>query len=205
MALTTYSELQAAVADWLDRTDLTSAIQDFIRLAEADMNRKVLHYRRGKRATVTADSRYTALPTDFHTLRRLYLDGANAALIPLTQPQMQDYRWRSTDSSGEPCYYTVTGDEIELYPTPDTSYTMEMSYFADLPVLSDANTSNWLLDEAPDAYLYGALVASAPYLIEDARLQSWGTLYQQAIDALNADSQRAVWGNNLAMRKRNIG
>ena len=33
MALTTYTELKASVADWLNRTDLTNVIPDFISLA----------------------------------------------------------------------------------------------------------------------------------------------------------------------------
>ena len=38
MALATYSDLKASVADFLNRTDLTSTIPDFIALAEADIN-----------------------------------------------------------------------------------------------------------------------------------------------------------------------
>ena len=39
MALSTYTELKASVADWLNRTDLTSVIPDFIALAEAQIER----------------------------------------------------------------------------------------------------------------------------------------------------------------------
>ena len=49
-------------------------------------------------------------------------------------------------------------------------------------------------------YLYGALVSSAGYLVEDARIQTWGALYTQAVEGLNTDSQRSRWGNNLAQR-----
>jgi hypothetical protein len=35
MAISTYSELQASIADWLNRTDLAAAFKDFIALAEA--------------------------------------------------------------------------------------------------------------------------------------------------------------------------
>ena len=39
MAIGTYAELQTAVANWLDRDDLTDRIPEFIALAEAKMNR----------------------------------------------------------------------------------------------------------------------------------------------------------------------
>ena len=43
MAITTYAELKTAIANWLNREDLTSVIPDFISLAEADFNRKLRH------------------------------------------------------------------------------------------------------------------------------------------------------------------
>ena len=39
MAINTYATLQTAVANWLDRSDLTDRIPEFIALAEARMNR----------------------------------------------------------------------------------------------------------------------------------------------------------------------
>ena len=73
---------------------------------------------------------------------------------------------------------------FELAPTPNAVCTIEMVYRANLPPLATAGT-NWLLTAAPDLYLYGALVESAPYLKEDARLQTWGQLFANARDALN--------------------
>ena len=39
MAIGTYDELKTAVANWLDRDDLTDRIPEFISLAEARFNR----------------------------------------------------------------------------------------------------------------------------------------------------------------------
>ena len=41
MALTTYAELQTAVANYLARTDLTSQIPDFIYIAETRLRRQL--------------------------------------------------------------------------------------------------------------------------------------------------------------------
>ena len=41
MALTTYAELKTSVGDWLNRSDLTTAIPDFISLAEAQIERNL--------------------------------------------------------------------------------------------------------------------------------------------------------------------
>jgi len=104
------------------------------------------------------------------------------------------------DASGEPKFYSLTDESIELYPTPGDSYTLEMSYVRTIPALSDSNTSNWLLSEAPDVYLYGALVQSPGYLVEDQRLKTWAALYDQAVRQLNTSSVNAKFGSNLRIR-----
>ena len=203
MALDTYANLKTAVGDFLNREDLTSAIGDFIALAEAQMQREIRHWRMEKRATATVSDRYTALPSDFHEPVSLYIDGANPSLQPIPQHQMQDKRSSTADATGVPRFYCITAGEIELYPTP-SSGTLELYYLAQIPSLSATNASNWLLEEAPDAYLYGALLQSAPYLMDDERLAVWSGLYLAAITALNKQSKMAKWGGQgLKMRSRN--
>ena len=48
-----------------------------------------------------------------------------------------------------------------------------------------ANDPNWLLTIAPDLYLYGALLESAPYIKEDGRIQTWGLGFTSALSDLN--------------------
>lgn len=196
MALSTYSELQAGIADWLNRDDLTAQIPDFIALAEARMNRDVNHWRREKRATATADGQYTALPEDFYRPIRMHLEGKHSALEPISWQHMADARRARDNATGEPKYYAMTAGDIELLPSPteSSSYTLEMFYVRTIPALSDANTTNWLLTEAPDAYLYGALLHTAPFLKDDARVPVWSGLYSAAVVELDAASERAKRG-----------
>ena len=205
MAITTYAELQTAVGNWLMRSDLTTAIPDFITLSEAQMQRDLRdHYKLEKRSEVTLTDRYTALPTDFMEPKRLYITGANRALEPITASEMQDKRYSSEDNAGDACSYTLTGGEIEIYPSPSGG-TLEMTYIGRLPALSDSNTSNWVLDEAPDAYLYGSLLQAAPYLDQDERLVTWTALYQKAVGDMIRQSERAKWGGQkLKMRVRAV-
>lgn len=204
MALDTYSDLQTTIADFLNREDLTTAIPLFIRLAEAQMQRDIEHWRMEKRATTGLLDRYTALPSDFVKPHSLYVTGANKALVPITQSEMQDKRYRSGDAAGDARFYCITAGEIEIYPTP-TSGTIEMYYIGKIPALSDTNTSNWLLDEAPDVYLYGALAQTAPYLKDDQRLIVWSTLYSNAVTALNSASEDAKWGGQGLKLRTNHG
>jgi hypothetical protein len=64
MALTTYTELKSSLADWLNRSDLTSVIPDFISLAEAQMERQLRTRQMIVRATASfaAAQDYGAVP-----------------------------------------------------------------------------------------------------------------------------------------------
>lgn len=56
MAITTYTELKSAIADFLNRDDLETVAPTFIALAEADINRRLRHWRMEKRAITHAAS-----------------------------------------------------------------------------------------------------------------------------------------------------
>jgi hypothetical protein len=98
--------------------------------------------------------------------------------------QLDEYRFGISDVAGQPRYFTVFGDEIELAPTPDDACTIEMVYRKIVPPL-ETNDSNWLLALAPDLYLYGVLLETAPYIKEDGRIQTWGLGFSTALNDLN--------------------
>lgn len=197
MALTTYDELKDSIADFLNRDDLTSVIPDFITLAEADMNRGLRHWRQEKRSTAELDTQYSAIPADFMEAIRFYITSNDTSPLELiSQSEMVDRRYRSGDTSGKPAYYAVTAGEIEVYPTPDGTYDAELYYYSRIPSLSASNTSNWVLEYFPDCYLYGSLVHSAPYLKDDARTQVWASLYANALNAINMESEKSKFGGS---------
>lgn len=200
MAFTTYAELQTAIGSWLNRSDLTSTIPDFITLAEAQLQRDLDHWQMTTRDTLSVSTQYTSLPADFYALKRLSVDGAKRALKAMSANEMQDARYTSDDTAGEPRYYAVTGGSLEVFPTPDDTYTVNIVYKTTFDALSDANTSNWLLTEAPDAYLYGALMQSAPFLVDDKRIAVWQTLYASAVEGVQRSSEQAKFGTNLRIR-----
>lgn len=206
MAITTYSELQSAIADFLNREDLTSAIPTFISLAEADMQRKVRHWRMEARANASIDTQFSAVPADWVETTRFYItDSQTSPLDLISMAEMVQRRQQTENTSGRPRYYAMAGGQFEVFPTPDGTYTAELLYFSKIPALSVSNTTNWLLTDSPDAYLYGALVHSAPYLKDDARAQVWAALYQSAIDTLNNASNAARFsGTGLRMKVRGL-
>ncbi len=204
MAITTYAELQTAIANFLDRSDLTSIIPTFIDLCEADMSRKIRHWRMEQRSTAELDTQYSALPADFLEPIRLSITGGSTYTLEMeSQAQMSNRRMQNLDTGGRPRFYAMTDGKIEVYPSPDATYELEMVYHAKIPALADDATSNWVLSYHPDAYLYGALIHSAPYLVEDTRTQIWSALYQSAVDGINNEGQSAKYGGSgLRMKIR---
>lgn len=198
MAITTYAELKTSIADWLLRDDLTSVIPSFISLAEAQMNRSLAHWRQETRSEAEIDARYSELPADWLSPIRLSVSTSNgpAELEPMSYSEMLDARTRSADVVGIPKYYSISAGSLEVYPTPSGAFDVTMLYRASVPALSDSATTNWLLTYAPDAYLYGALLQAAPYLSDDNRIGVWGSLYENAIAELNADSDKAKHGGS---------
>ena len=197
MAITTYAELKTAIANWLNRDDLTSVIPDFITLTEAQLNRSIRHWRMEKRVETTLDEQYENLPSDFmETLELTLTDGDMLTLISTADMQR---RKRDSVTTGKPRFYRVSSDQFEFYPAPDGSYTLSLQYYGKTPALSDSNTSNWMLEYAPDLYLYGSLLQAAPYLGEDQRLQVWGSLYTAALQEIQQENMTAKYSGPLKM------
>ena len=203
MSITSYSELKTAIADFLNRDDLASVVPTFITLAESSIQRRIRHWRQEKRSTITLDAQYEALPADFLEAIRFYVtsNGTNP-LEPISQADMLDRKQLARDTSGRPRFYAMTAGQFELYPVPDGSYDAEIYYYSRIPALSDVAPTNWLLEYFPDVLLYGALVHSAPYLKDDARIQIWSALYQEAVDSINVSSQQAKFGSGQRLKIR---
>lgn len=202
MALSNFTELKAAIADWLIRDDLTAVIPSFIALAEAEHNKRIKHWRMEGRSTSNLEDRYTAFPTDWMaTIRFELADDGISQLEKVSGARMAALREANLNAVGKPCYYAHVGGAIELFPTPDQAYPSELVYRAKITALSDAAPTNWLLTESPDAYLYGALVQAAPYLKDDARIPVWQSLHDKAIGTLNSQSEEAKHeGSGLRIR-----
>jgi hypothetical protein len=202
-----YAQLQSNIADFLNRTDLTSVIPTFIGLAESQMERALRVRQMMGRSTAPIDTEYSALPPDFLEAKTFKITSARP-IQPVefvTPEQMDDAQNLSAGALGIPKYFTIIGNQIRVHPAPDATYTGEMTYFTKLDKLSNTNTMNWLLSSSPDAYLYGALMHAAPYLKDDERVAVWGTLYNTAIEALKTADQNASASGLVKARVKPFG
>ncbi len=110
-----------------------------------------------------------------------------------------------SSASGKPKYFSITGADLEFYPAPDTSYGIEVIYYATITPLSD-DTTNFLLTNHNDIYLYGTLVQAEPFLMNDERIGVWGAFLGKAIEELRVSDERSqTESGTIVMRaKRNL-
>jgi hypothetical protein len=193
MALNTWTALKTSVADWLNRADLTAVVPDFITLAEAQINRRLLMAgpvrQMMARDDLSIDAEFVTVPEDFAGTRSIYIDGEQGPLF-YAEPEKIDELLENftTLPSGNPTRFSVVGGEFRFYPWNGTTVAAKLTYWQRIPALGGSQATNWLLDSHPDAYLYGALLQSAPYLKADARIGVWGNAFETILsDIVTAD------------------
>ena len=194
MALANYTDLQASVADFLNRSDLTTVIPDFITMTESELNRSLRVREMSVRTQAPIDSQYVKLPAEFLGMRNIEL--LTSPVTPLEYRNLQNLDiHRVGDATGKPIYYSISQNNIEFAPVPDGDYTIEIVYYQKVPPLATFAT-NWLLDNHPDAYLYGSLMHSAPYLQADERIGVWAGKYQQVIEQISTSDEKAKFSGS---------
>jgi len=191
MAIGTYAELKTAVANWLDRDDLTDRIPEFIALAEARMNR-VLRIRlmEGKytASTVGAQRNY-ALPTGYLQMRNLQINTTPITPLQYVTPEIYDRLWGGS-TEGTPQFYTIVAGEVQFGPIPSGILTIEMLFYKKITALSGSNPTEAMLTDNPDVYLYGALLEAEPFIMNDERVGLWAQGFQQAISDLQEQDNK---------------
>ena len=206
MALDTFAGLKATIADYLNRDDLTTIIPSFISIAEAKFNRKIRVRQMVTRAEGQIETAFFAYPADWLSIKEFQLNtNPITKLEYVTETYANELRSNQYISTGKPLFYTIVGSQLEFIPTPDATYSAELTYYAKIPALSDSNTSNWLLLYAPDLYLYGALIEATPYLKDDERLATWSQLYTNSLGDIEVADQRASASSTSVVRARSLG
>ncbi len=202
MSFSTYSELQTTIAGYLARTDLTTQIHDFIRLAETRLRRdlRIRQMLKSVTTATVADDSTVELPSDFLEVRDFVVVGNPVQSLNYYSPSAFNRNTRTWES-GKPVDYTVLALDFQLSPVPDSDYTVQLFYFAAPAFLSDTNTSNVFLANTPDALLYGALLEAAPYLMDDARINTWGTMFDRAMASITRSDEKGQYsGVPLAIK-----
>ncbi|CAB4140958.1 hypothetical protein UFOVP399_40 [uncultured Caudovirales phage] len=179
MPLSTYAELQTYIAGDLNRSDLTTAIIDFIRMTETEMSERLKCREMDVRATLTVTDGEADIPAAMQSIRAMRL--ATTPFTRIVPEGLEALEGRDPAQSGGQPTYALTAEKIVFWPV--TSTTVRVTYRRDVPALSTG--VNWVLTEHPHLYIYGTLWQAHMYLKDDARASQYMNLFAGAITSLN--------------------
>lgn len=200
--ITTYASLQTQIENWLNREDQSDNIPTFIQLAEQTLSRDIRVRKLQDRGTFTINADGDALPSDFDSMEDWYLDGPTyygsielvpAAVIPA-------YR-AAYGTTGVPRVAANVENVLRYGPQPDQAYDSKMTYWRKIAELSSSQTTNWLLLDSPDVYLFASLVEAEPFLKNDDRVQLWKGKLDEALEGIEDETERRQFSGPLRGRR----
>jgi hypothetical protein len=198
MALDTYANLQTTIIDWAQRTGdtaFTAAVPDFIVGAEQLMNYgakdanpansiEPIRCRYNEDSeTIAITSGAGSLPSDYLQWRAVIADSSPKVTLDPVPPDFGASEHGVASTTAHPRFFDIQGSTITTYQS--SSSDIILKYYAKVPALSDSATSNWVLTHVPMLYVYGSLIASTTYMMDDNRLTMWVSMYKQLAGGLN--------------------
>jgi len=194
MAITTYAQLTTAVGNWLNRSDLTSYLDDICTLGEKWINRNVRSRQMEQTFTLTVGASVAgaiAVPSDYVELKSAYIDGNPT--MPLQRRSVefiyQGYPLRSAD--GKPNFIARESSNFIFGPYPDSAYVVKGVYYKRLVAL--ATTVNTMFTDNPDLYLFAALAEAEVFLKNDSRVAVWQDRRNIVANDINKEDR---WDNS---------
>lgn len=186
--VTSYSTLQTAIADWLARSDLSAYIPNFIQNFEENFLREPKNFGRWMEASlsIAIASNVAAVPASYLGLKYAYVNGSPSTPLDRKSLNQTLGKYPRGGTTGVPIYIARDGANFIFGPEPDSTYTIKGTYWAKPTLLrsfaADA-AAHWLIVNAPDICIYGALIQSAPFLRNDSRLAVWQAMYADAVNS----------------------
>ena len=195
MAITSYSSLKAAVQTWNPHSDIPAVVDDLLDLAKARMSRE-LRCRRmvtTQTGTISAGGATLAVPTDLLEVVEMRV-GSGTTDRTLEKRPIVDFEARYlSHTSGTTEAFAIDGDTFRFGPATASSLAYSLRYYQRIPALSSTNTTNWLLEDAPDLYLFACLVEAERFLRNPEGVSYMEAQYQQARDSLVGSDRRSRW------------
>jgi hypothetical protein len=183
MALANYTDLQAALASWLARTDLTTAIVDVIALGEAGLNRELGAIETNTTLTGTLNSRTVSISSlAFVSSIALFIVETSGDETEIMQQAEGTYPRSGT--SGPPSWFSIDGTNIIFDRPLDVAYSIRFRYRQKFNLATTA--TNWLLTNHPDVYLAACMVWGAGYIRDAATGMNFKALLDEGLPSVKS-------------------
>ena len=201
--ITNWATLKTEIANQLNRTDLTADVPFFVQLAEFRIYRELRVRQMETALNSTMSSGEIAVPSGYLEMKHAYITST-----PVTKLERKDAEWvyqnyPTRSSAGKPQYFAREGGNFIFAPYPDSAYTVRGIFYKQLDLLSDSNTSNWLITDAVDLIFFASLCEAKPWMQDESRIDVWEAKYQAAKQRIQLqDTAEEFSGSPLAMSSR---
>lgn len=199
----TYDEIKALGILYSDRQDddTAAAIDGFLRIVEARVNKKLKTMKMTNRATVstTDGQRYYGLPVGFSGFRdiQISVNGSVKTAHYINPEMMNGYQNITTGL----IYYTIIDDQLQITPPQATDDKIEIVYYVTVPPLTSSASTNWLSDTNPDCYTFGLMVEISSYAKDGDAKALWEDRFIESIGDIELDDFQTRWsGTPLQIR-----
>ncbi len=193
MTITSYPELKTAITNWFeDRSDLAAHADEFIDLAEAFFNAELRCREMESVTDLVPASGICALPADYLEYRRVVEKASTRRALSFIAPDAAEARYPARNA-GPACHFTIIGSGLHIFPPPSNS--IELTYYQEVPPLSGANASNWLLARLPNLYLHACLMYAAEFIRDDDKIALETQFVRTWATKLNELDARAIYAN----------
>jgi hypothetical protein len=183
-----YTQIKTEISNILKRgTSLDSDIPNWITYAESQIESdlRLSNSLQTVTATLTSNTDYVAFPSTALEVIDVFVS-ISGVLYPLSaQPILQP---SGTNYPSQPSFWMVDSTGIRFDCKADQNYTISIQVYGGLDIAT--TTTNWIGDNIPDVYIYGALVHSAVKTEADnSRYASMFDLAMTKAKRLNAKRQ----------------
>jgi hypothetical protein len=205
MAITDYASLKTTVADYLHRSDMSDdALSTFVQLGESRLNRKLrlLQQEATEDLSLSAAASEVALPTKWIETIDVYYADDKRRIMPQNIKGLNSQKSYDT-TTGRPYLYATSNGKMLFEIVADAAYSITIDHFEKWDISTD--DTNWLLTNAPDAYLYAALLEAKAYIKNMQDVTLWSQGLQASIDDLNQLDNRTRRNAGIRMESGLVG
>ena len=197
-----YASLQTAIATTLHRNDLTALIPVFIADAEERIYNDIRIQAMEASYSQAISSGVVTIPAGFLEWKFLYVDGSSAHKLTRKSAEWIYTNYPTRAAEGTPVFFAREGGSLIFGPYPTDGLIVKGLYYKRLPALSDSNTTNWLIENAPDLLRYAALTEAAVHTRDaDAHQLFDGKTVQLVKRIQRTDDREAFSGSVLSVTR----
>ncbi|PDT82931.1 hypothetical protein [Sinorhizobium sp. BJ1] len=189
MTIPDYAALLIDSGEYSGYADISHVFPRLLGLAELKLNRGLRVAGMETTSMITLTEGDGTLPDDFLEAREV----KNASGIPIRAVSLQQLTASHMDRSGTPAGYAIVGSTVKVRPTADQD--ISVTYYRRIPALTVTAPTNWLLEKAPDVYLFALVNEIAIWKRDVEAATAAQQLLLLAINGLKIEDERSRWGN----------